>query len=109
MEALAAAAILATAVLSLTQLLIAGSNATSEAGRTTRAALLAAEKIEELRASRPEVSSLTGADAPAPGFSREWTVSPLPADPAFLTLAEVVVRTPGRTTRMVAVVPRASP
>jgi hypothetical protein len=105
LETLIASAILATGLLSLAQLLGLASRATAAAGRTTHAALLASQKVEELRAfPSPPVGQ--GGDDPAPGYRREWTVVPLPSDPDHLVLVEVVVRVRGLATRFVALAPR---
>jgi type II secretory pathway pseudopilin PulG len=101
LEALIAAAILASALLSLAQLVAFAVKTTAAAGRMTDAALLAAQKVEELRAgSWGELQP--GTDSPAAGFTRTWTVTPLGADPDYLALLEVLVRAPGGQTRMIA-------
>ena len=101
-ETLVAASILATALLSLAQLFALGVSATDAAGRMTQAALLASQKIEVVRASSATALEGGGSDAPASGFRREWSISALPSDPDHVILIEVVVRTRGSTTRMVA-------
>jgi Tfp pilus assembly protein PilV len=101
LEALIAAAILASALLSLAQLIAFAVRATAAAGRMSDAALLAAQKVEELRAgSWGELQP--GTDSPAPGITRTWTVTPMGVDPGYLALLEVLVRSPGSQTRMVA-------
>ena len=101
LEALIAAAILAAALLSLAQLIAFAVRATAAAGRMTDAALLAAQKVEELRAgSWGELQS--GTDSPAAGFTRTWTVAPTAADPDYVMVLEILVRAPGGQTRMVA-------
>ena len=101
LDALIAAAILAAALLSLAQLIAFAIKTTAAAGRMTEAALLASQKVEELRAaSWGELQS--GTDSPAAGFTRAWTVLPLAADPDYVAVLEVFVRAPGRQTRMVA-------
>jgi Tfp pilus assembly protein PilV len=101
LEALIAAAILASALLALAQIVALATSATSAAGRMTDAALLAAQKVEQLRAgSWSELQP--GTDSPAAGFTRTWTVTPLAADPDYIALVEVLVRMPGGQTRMVA-------
>lgn len=108
LETLIASAILASGLLSLAQLLGLATNATAAAGRITHAALLASQKVEELRAvPAPPIGQ--SADVPAPGYRREWSVVPLPSDPEHLALVEVVVRARGLDTRMVAIAPRPSP
>ena len=82
--------------------------ATAEAGRTTDAALLAAQKIEELRAvSWSELQS--GSDSPAVGFTRTWSVGTSGADPDYLAVMEVHVTTIGGQVRMVALKSRDDP
>jgi Tfp pilus assembly protein PilV len=108
LETLIASAILATGLLSLAQLLGLATTATAAAGRTTHAALLASQKIEELRAL-PAVPLGQYADNPAPGYTREWSVAPLPSAPDRMAIIEVVVRVRGGDTRMVAAVPRTMP
>ncbi len=101
LEALIAAAILASALLSLAQLLAFAVRTTAAAGRTTAAALFAAQKIEQLRAaSWSELQP--GTDSPAAGFTRTWTITPLALDPDHVALLDVLVRAPGGQTGMVA-------
>jgi Tfp pilus assembly protein PilV len=107
LEALVAAAILAAALVSLAQLIAFAVRATAAAGRMTDAALLAAQKVEQLRAgSSSELQS--GTDSPAAGFTRTWTVTPLGADPDYVVVLEVLVRAPGDQTRMVALKAKSS-
>jgi Tfp pilus assembly protein PilV len=101
-EALVASVVLATALISLAQLLAAAATANAAAGRTTHAALLAAQKIEELRASPWIGSEERASDSPEAGFTREWTVSPLPSDPGHAAIIQVVVSAAGSRTRLVA-------
>jgi Tfp pilus assembly protein PilV len=108
LEALIAAAILASALLALAQIVALATSATSAAGRMTDAALLAAQKVEQLRAgSWSELQP--GTDSPAAGFTRTWTVTPLAADPDYIALVEVLVRMPGGQTRMVALKTKQEP
>ena len=109
LEALIASVILATAILSLAQLLILATIATASAGRTTDAALLAEQKIEELRASSSVALEEPSSDSPRPGFAREWSVSALPSDPDHVALIQVVVRAAGRATYMAALKTRGVP
>ena len=101
-ETLVAASILATALLSLAQLFALGLSAVDGAGRMTQAALLAAQKIEDVRASSATALDGGGIDTPASGFTREWTISALPSDADHIIVVEVVVRTHGSSTRMMA-------
>src|ERR1044071_3131456 len=108
LEALIAAAILASALLALAQLIAFATRETALAGRMTDAALLAAQKIEELRAgSWSELQP--GSDSPTPGFARTWSVTPLAIDPDYVAVMEVVVTTRGSETRTVAVKTREGP
>ena len=101
LDALIAAAILASALLSLAQLTAFAVKTTAAAGRMTDAALLASQKVEQLRAgSWSELQS--GTDSPRAGFTRAWTITPLGADPDYAAVLEVLVRAPGGQTRMVA-------
>jgi Tfp pilus assembly protein PilV len=108
LETLIASAILATGLLSLAQLLGVATTATAAAGRATHAALLASQKVEELRAC-PSPPIGQSADVPAPGYTRDWSVVPLPSDPDHLALIDVVVRVQRTATRMVAVATRPAP
>ncbi len=98
---LLAAAILASAVLSLAQVIAFAIKTTAAAGRMTDAALLVSQKVEDLRAaSWGELQS--GTDSPAAGFTRVWTITPLAADPDNVAVLEVFVRATGGQTRMIA-------
>ena len=108
-EALVASAILATGLLSLAQLLAFAATANAAAGRTTYATLLAAQKIEELRASSSSALEGADGDAPAPGFTRRWSVSALPSDPEHVVLIQVLVRASGGETRLIALMTRSLP
>lgn len=108
LETLIASTILATGLLSLAQLVGLATLATAAAGRTTYAALLASQKVEELRAL-PAVPVEQNADTPAPGYTRQWSVAPLPSAPDDVAIIDVIVRVRGGETRMVAAVPRAMP
>lgn len=101
-ETLIAASILATALAALTQVLVITSAATDNAGRMTKATLLAAQKIEDLRASSATVLEGGGADVPAPGFAREWLFGVLPSDPDHVVVIEAVVSTKNGAARLVA-------
>lgn len=108
LEVLIAAAIMASALLALAQLIAFATRETASAGRMTDAALLAAQKVEQLRAgSWSELQP--GSDSPALGFTRMWSVTPLVTDPDYVAVVEVVVRTRGGETRTVAVKRRQDP
>jgi Tfp pilus assembly protein PilV len=106
-ESLVAASILATALFSLAQLLALCVSANDAAGRLTHATLLAAQKVEDLRASSATALDASGGDTPEPGFTREWTVGVLASDPEHVAVLEVAVTSRGGTTRLVAL--RAKP
>ena len=108
-EALVASAILATGLLSLAQLLAFAATANAAAGRATHATLLAAQKIEELRAASSAALEGDAGDAPAPGFTRRWSVSALPSDPEHVVLIQVLVRASGSETRLFALMTRSLP
>ncbi len=101
-ETLVACAILASALLSLAQLLVLAASANDAAGRMTRATLFAAQKVEDLRASSATALEGGGADSPGAGFTREWSVTPLPSDPDHEVVMEVVVSARGSATRLLA-------
>jgi type II secretion system protein I len=108
LEVLIAAAILASALLALAQLIAFATRETASAGRMTDAALFAAQKIEQLRAgSWSELQP--GTDSPVQGFTRTWSVTPLATDPDYVAVVEVVVKTRGGETRTVAVKRRQDP
>ena len=90
-EAVIAGGILAGGVLALAQVLVVAAGANRAARETTMATILAAQKVESLRA---------GAFAPGEGaeqvgeYRRAWRVEPAADDPADTLAIEVVV-TPG--------------
>lgn len=100
-ESLVAASILATALISLAQVLALCVSANDAAGRLTHATLLAAQKVEDLRASSATALEASGSDSPEPGFTREWTIGALASDPGVAVI-EIVVTTRGSATRLVA-------
>ena len=108
-ETFVASSILATALLSLAQLFALGMSTTDAAGRMTRASLLAAQKIEDLRASSATALESGGSDEPAPGFTREWSIGALASDPDHLLVIAVVVHARGSDTRMTALRTRSVP
>lgn len=101
-ESLVAASVLATALLSLAHVLTLCASANDAAGRLTHAALLAAQKVEDLRASSATALEASGSDAPEPGFKREWTIGALGSDPEHIAIIEIVVATRGSATQLVA-------
>lgn len=91
-EALVAGGILAVGVLALAHVLVVAARATDAAAATTAASLLAAEKVEELRA-RPPSAPASGTEQRG-AFTRRWAVVPDAADPAGTLVIRVSV-TPG--------------
>ena len=124
LETLVTSTILTAGLLSLAQLLAMAVTANASAGMATYAALLAAQKIEDLRAEPWESlerntgefvdyldragATLEGAEGAAP-FTRRWSVEPLPGDPANNVVIQVLVRTPRDDTRIVTVRTRTAP
>lgn len=90
-EVLIATTLLAIGVASLTQLfmLAIGSNLAST--HRTRAAMLAAQKIEELRSVGWGSELRSGADGVGE-YTRHWSVDPLPGNPDMAVIVDVVVR-----------------
>jgi hypothetical protein len=101
-ESLVAASILATALFSLAQVLALCVSANDAAGRLTHATLLAAQKVEDLRASSATALEASGSDSPEPGVTREWTIGDLASDPEHVAVIDIVVTTRGSATRLVA-------
>ena len=124
LEILVASTILTVGLLSLAQLLAMAVTANASAGTATHAALLAAQKIEDLRAEPWESleghtgefvdhldragTALEGAAAIA-AFTRQWSVEPLRGDPANTVVIQVIVRTERDDTRIVTVRTRTAP
>jgi type IV pilus modification protein PilV len=114
LEVLVATTILTVGVLSLAQLLSMAISANALAGAMTHAALLAAHEIEDLRAepwellagNTGEFTDHAGSDGT---FTRQWSITPLPADPANTLVIAVVVRRQLALARLVTVRTRAAP
>jgi hypothetical protein len=88
-DALVAGGILSVGVLALAQLFVVAIGATSAARRTTLASILAAQKMEELRAGPlPPVGA--GSDRVG-ALTRDWTVTPHEDDPEKLVIIRVAV------------------
>lgn len=105
-EALVASTLLATALAGLAHLFVVASRANIHARDTTYATVLAAQKLEELRAGVfPEHTAgesierldargrvlADGADARHATYQRRWTIEPLPAYPLDAVVISVVV------------------
>ena len=122
-EVLVAAAILAVGILSLAQLLATTVSANAAAGRTTDATVLAAQKLEDLRAepwSALEANIGESADSldrsgrsidasSAAAFRRRWFVEPWFGDPANTLVIRVIVTTAREEAATVTVRTRTSP
>ena len=124
LEVLIASSILTVGLVSLAQLLAMEVATNAAAGQTTYAALLAAQKMEDLRAANWESlegsagefvdyidragRSFEGTPAIAE-FTRRWSVDPLPADPKNTLLIQVIVRTRRGDTRIVGLRTRTAP
>ena len=100
-EVLVAMAILCVALVSLAQLFIVATTANIAARHTTYASVLAAQKLEELRtlawadlvpspvdALRDDIPGYVDA---VDGYTRRWSIDPLPADPDRALVIRVVV------------------
>ena len=122
-EVLVAAAILAVGILSLAQLLAMTVSANAAAGRTTDATVLAAQKLEDLRAepwSVLEANIGESADSldrsggsidafSAAAFRRRWFIEPWFGDPAHTLVIRVIVTTAREEAATVTVRTRTSP
>jgi prepilin-type N-terminal cleavage/methylation domain-containing protein len=107
-EVLVAMAIAVVAVGALAYLLSAATTVNRSARRSTFAALLAADKLEQLRALAFDDASLAPSpadalstdadgfhDTPAEGYRRRWLIAPLPGYPATALVIHVVVSAVG--------------
>ena len=122
-EVLVAAAILAVGLLSLAQLLAMTVSANAAAGRRTYASVLAAQKLEDLRAEPwsvleanigefADVLDRSGGSIDAPSaavFRRRWFVEPWFGDPADTLVIRVIVTTAREEAATITVRTRTSP
>jgi Tfp pilus assembly protein PilV len=116
-EAIVAAGLVAAALGSLTQLAVTSRRATTTASARSTAALLAVDKMEELRSgASPPASPIDALDRDANGFTdrlgsftRRWSVQALPANAAGAVVLQVrVLAAPSIDVRLVTVrTPRA--
>jgi Tfp pilus assembly protein PilV len=104
-EAMLASGVLAVGVLALAQLFAVATQGLVVAARTTSAAVLAAQKVEELRSAGCCVAE-EGGDRIGE-YARTWSVRPLPLDPAGAVVIQVSV-TPGGV-RLVTVLTKTVP
>jgi type II secretory pathway pseudopilin PulG len=88
-ETVVAAAILATALVALAQVIALATTAAARARDTTRATLAAAQKIEELRANAAAAAPVDATDAVGHGLIRRWTITALPAGSGVAITVEV--------------------
>jgi prepilin-type N-terminal cleavage/methylation domain-containing protein len=124
LELLVASTILAVGLLSLAQLLALSITANAAAGRSTYAAVLAAGKLEDLRALTWEslqrqagesADYLDRAGRPLEGtfgvaaYTRRWLIDQLPADPNNALVIQVIVSSRRDDARVVAVRTRRAP
>lgn len=124
LEVLIASSILVVGIVSLAQLLAMEVAANGDAGQMTFATLVAAQKIEDLRAATweslsgsagdfvdyPDRAGTSTARAASPaGFTRRWSISPWSADPNNTLVIQVVVRTSRGEVGIVDVRTRATP
>lgn len=90
-EVLVANVILAVGVLSVAQLFTVAIASNITAARRTEAAILASQKLEELRAM-PWGSEQGSGNTDAPGiYARRWSIAPLPGDPVRSVVLQVRV------------------
>ncbi len=124
LELLVASTILTVGLVSLAQLLALAVTANAAAGQATYAAVLAAQKIEDLRAMSWESLQGTIGDSAdsldragrtldnssrRAAYTRRWSVDPLPADPNNTLVIEVIVRSRRDDTRIITVRTRTAP
>ncbi len=110
-EAVVAAAIVITALGSLTQLAVVSRQVTTRSRAQSTAILLAVDKMEELRASFPVVSPADAVDRDVDGFcdqsgafTRRWSVQPLPSNPGSAVVLQVrVVNAHGVDARLLSI------
>lgn len=109
LEVLVAVSLMTTTCIGVATLFVLSGRAVATARVATIANLLAREKIEQLRAvplddpaMAPAIVDTLAAevdgysDAPGAGYSRRWSVTPLPASPALGVVVQVnVVRDGG--------------
>ena len=87
---LVATTLLAVGVASLTQLFVLAIGSNLASTHRTRAAMLAAQKLEELRALDWGPGLQGGADGVGE-YTRRWSVDPLPGNPDMAVIVDVVV------------------
>lgn len=88
-ETVVAAAVLATALVGLAQVIVVATTAVVRARDTTRATLAAAQKLEELRANAYAEVPVDATDVVDRRFLRRWTISPLPPGSTIVIAVDV--------------------
>lgn len=88
-ETIVAAAVLATALVALAQVIAVATTATARARDITRATLTAAQKLEELRANRFSGAAVDATDVVDRRFRRRWTITALSGGAAVAIAVEV--------------------
>ncbi|OFW14993.1 MAG: hypothetical protein A3F70_15635 [Acidobacteria bacterium RIFCSPLOWO2_12_FULL_67_14] len=91
-----ASALLVTGVAALVQLFAIATRATSDARDTTIAAVLAEQKMEELRSAAFAAAPPGESEEHLTGFVRRSRIEPLPLDPQDAVVITVEVFRPGR-------------
>jgi type II secretory pathway pseudopilin PulG len=104
LEAVVAIALVILSAASVASLFVASARSVGSSRSTTIAALLAREKLEQLRAVPFDDPALIPAaldslsvdvdgyaDVPAAGFRRRWSITPLPMYPASSLILQVTV------------------
>ena len=104
-EVMVATGLLVTAVVTLAHVYTVATQANLASRHATYATILAAQKIEEFRASPP--TDATRAEDRVGVYTRQWSIEPLPADPADSVVIQVLV-TPGAG-RLVTIQTRKAP
>ena len=90
-ETVVAAAVLTTALVALAQVIAVATLGTARARDTTRATLVASQKLEELRAATFAAVSVDATDVVDGRFRRRWTITPLPTGAGVVMAVEVAL------------------
>jgi type IV pilus modification protein PilV len=91
-EALIAIAILAIGIVSVCQLFTIAVNSNLAATHRTHAAMLAAQKLEQLRSSAWGTEMQDGAQDMVAEYTRRWSVGPVPGNAANAVVLDVAVQ-----------------
>ena len=90
-EVLIATGLLATAIAALAQVFAVATRSNVEARDTTYATVLAAQKLEELRAAPFPGPRVEESVDRVEAYTRRWMIEPLPADPVNAVIITVAV------------------